>query len=524
MAAATSGATTSSGGILGLSSNATMQGLVASAQGFAGSLVGEQAQSKATVAAASAQEWAVNRIKEFDFNDAKVKALWATTRAIDHGSEMWQQAKAVAARKIKDEYGEEIFDLLETLQHCLDKLQRELRLSASKFGLMLALPLVHLQHDSVSTPETKEQMQQLPFLVEANYWIDFASAAYGQVVDNMRGHDKELVDKAMIIKALESRAKVELANLPVRSVLCPGHVVAVDVRKQCIVLAIRGTTSESDAITDAVGECVDVPEVKGVKAHKGVLDSARKVLEKVRPVLQEQLAKHKGWKIVVTGHSLGAACAVVCTLLLSATPLKGKPKLSCWAYAPPPVFYPKTPSALSSLEIYCFVNRNDVVPRASLRNVFLLGLEAMAVDSLDLGLMDRLNLIYHGKTPSAEESHKSKVMKVIQDAVEQCRLKPHNEFLPLYIPGKVYWLEWPVSQITSGIDNEKPPEERGASDPILPQKMWLVDSQQFQRILVPSTTASLNDHLCSQYKTALATIQHEREKELAKQKKCCAVM
>merc|ERR1712107_32723 len=64
-------------------------------------------------------------------------------------------------------------------------------------------------------------------------------------------------------------------------------------------------------------------------------------------------------------------------------------------------------------------------------------------------------------------------------------------------------------------------KQEAAPTPVLPQKVWLVDASNFQRLLVPATTAALHDHKCSNYKTALETAKNTRERELEKKSMMC---
>ncbi|KAF7333272.1 Alpha/beta-hydrolase [Mycena sanguinolenta] len=90
-----------------------------------------------------------------------------------------------------------------------------------------------------------------------------------------------------------------------------GFVVRDDTRKE-IVVALRGSTSLQDFLTDA--EIVLVPFVSpGVKApagstaHAGFLAAWNSVASTVISTVRTQLAAHPGYQLVSTGHSLGGA-------------------------------------------------------------------------------------------------------------------------------------------------------------------------------------------------------------------------
>ena len=51
-------------------------------------------------------------------------------------------------------------------------------------------------------------------------------------------------------------------------------------------------------------------------AHKGIVRAARATLDARAALLEEALAANPGYKLVLTGHSLGAGTAIIITLLL----------------------------------------------------------------------------------------------------------------------------------------------------------------------------------------------------------------
>lgn len=101
-----------------------------------------------------------------------------------------------------------------------------------------------------------------------------------------------------------------------------------------------GTLSAADCITDLLYEpagldgCV-LGAPPGSAAHSGVLASARAVITELRRTgaLRAAMASADvdGWRLVVTGHSLGAGVATLVGLMLRAE----YPTLRVWAFSPP---------------------------------------------------------------------------------------------------------------------------------------------------------------------------------------------
>jgi sn1-specific diacylglycerol lipase len=145
--------------------------------------------------------------------------------------------------------------------------------------------------------------------------------------------------------------------------------VAADHTKRAIVIAIRGSKSFNDALTDLCVDAVPV-DVHGLSdcwAHKGMYHAAMyvKATLEADKVLDTWLDRYPGYRVLTVGHSLGAGVAALLALLLR----PGYPNIFCYSYSPP--------GALMSLElatysaefvVTCFVGL-DVVPRVSYATV-----------------------------------------------------------------------------------------------------------------------------------------------------------
>ncbi|RYG56167.1 hypothetical protein EON66_03545, partial [archaeon] len=100
---------------------------------------------------------------------------------------------------------------------------------------------------------------------------------------------------------------------PAAEIGIPKHFVVLDEASKSVVLAIRGTMSLNDALTDLVARHVDFCDGE---AHEGIAHGAHAIYHSVLDVLQRELQLRPGWSLVVTGHSLGAATAILFTILL----------------------------------------------------------------------------------------------------------------------------------------------------------------------------------------------------------------
>jgi hypothetical protein len=93
----------------------------------------------------------------------------------------------------------------------------------------------------------------------------------------------------------------------------PASYVAVDRDARTVVLAIRGTVSTSDLLTDACS--TSVPFLGGW-AHAGMVISAYQVAKTQLPAATRALAENPGFAFLITGHSMGAGVAAILAMLL----------------------------------------------------------------------------------------------------------------------------------------------------------------------------------------------------------------
>lgn len=106
----------------------------------------------------------------------------------------------------------------------------------------------------------------------------------------------------------------------------------------------------------------------GGQGHGGFVHATEKLVEEVEPIIARAFREHgtaqKDLKLVITGHSLGAAVGIMAGLKLR----EEYPNVECWGYS--------TPACLTlDLARECdkfatsFVANHDIVPRFSLHAV-----------------------------------------------------------------------------------------------------------------------------------------------------------
>lgn len=126
----------------------------------------------------------------------------------------------------------------------------------------------------------------------------------------------------------------------------PVHYVAYDESEDTIVVAIRGTQSLSDCITDisAVPTAVELTDTAcGVAkedyfVHGGILESAMYVERSLEyyAITDGLLSgRYAQSKLVVLGHSLGAGVSILLSMLLWSKHPQLRERMQCLAYSPP---------------------------------------------------------------------------------------------------------------------------------------------------------------------------------------------
>lgn len=171
----------------------------------------------------------------------------------------------------------------------------------------------------------------------------------------------------------------------------PNFFIAHDPELDDIVLAIRGTATVADALTDT---WASTSPFMGGLAHEGMLTTAQAVCQVARAKLVE-LMESTEKKLVITGHSLGAGTAVLVMLLLcgeegSSGPFIAGKTVKCWAFAAPPVFGPPARiPAWTTTSVFAFVHHVDMIPRLGLASAFSLLEAVKVVDSMDISALER---------------------------------------------------------------------------------------------------------------------------------------
>eukprot|EP01116_Phalansterium_solitarium_P024925 TRINITY_DN9283_c0_g1_i2.p1 TRINITY_DN9283_c0_g1~~TRINITY_DN9283_c0_g1_i2.p1 ORF type:complete len:480 (-),score=114.42 TRINITY_DN9283_c0_g1_i2:104-1543(-) len=212
----------------------------------------------------------------------------------------------------------------------------------------------------------------------ANRYLRFASAAYGsKLVKAWKGETKKVFTAVVSAsfsmpttteRINNSRSVALHAGIKFEDIVCShwknegpcttGHYLAYDHSTHSVVLVLRGTNHVYEIVNELVTEDV---AFQGGRAHQGMLEVARRKIALLRPTLEKCFRDHPTYKLVITGHSLGAGVAVLMAICVKEE--MGVP-VNCYAFASPPVVSRDLAQKCRDY-VYTFVCNDDVVPRLS---------------------------------------------------------------------------------------------------------------------------------------------------------------
>jgi len=183
----------------------------------------------------------------------------------------------------------------------------------------------------------------------------------------------------------------------------PRFCVVVDKRKKLVIVSVRGTASLSDAFTDMCATSEEIPSsvvtgpgkgphyvhkamweaaiyVENKLKKSGILDDLKVIKEwkatspplgvgeyarqQTTPVVKDHLPDCTGYRLAITGHSLGGGVATYVKARMSVH----FPEVQCVGYGAPPLFSPDM-EKFHHKNMYYVVMGDDVIARLGLRNM-----------------------------------------------------------------------------------------------------------------------------------------------------------
>eukprot|EP00546_Thalassionema_frauenfeldii_P020018 CAMPEP_0178901346 /NCGR_PEP_ID=MMETSP0786-20121207/3969_1 /TAXON_ID=186022 /ORGANISM="Thalassionema frauenfeldii, Strain CCMP 1798" /LENGTH=347 /DNA_ID=CAMNT_0020572433 /DNA_START=468 /DNA_END=1511 /DNA_ORIENTATION=- len=219
----------------------------------------------------------------------------------------------------------------------------------------------------VSFADNKENYTSI-IPAELDQLFEYADWAYyaqdGQIVttDNNNSNNNnndattKTLDQALSEQGYTTLVRSDNPGLPGYV----SHYVALNVKERTVLISIKGTDACAAPIPVTLGE-----EKDAMHCHEGIWLSSQRLYRDLYELMQEWILPTQ-YKVILTGHSLGAGVASLVGLLLK----QKWPSLPLhvYAFAPPPMV--DRYGSLSCQDyVTTVVNQWDIIPRASLSNV-----------------------------------------------------------------------------------------------------------------------------------------------------------
>ncbi|KAM3826526.1 diacylglycerol lipase-beta isoform 1-T1 [Vipera latastei] len=146
--------------------------------------------------------------------------------------------------------------------------------------------------------------------------------------------------------------------------------VALDHQKEAIVVAVRGTLSCEDVLTDLSADCESLTledVLENGLVHKGITQAANYIYRRLinDGILNQALSIAPEYKLVVAGHSLGGGVASILSIMLR----NSFPNLRCYAFSPPGGLLSKSLADYTKQFIVSVIVGKDIIPRLSMLNL-----------------------------------------------------------------------------------------------------------------------------------------------------------
>ncbi len=291
----------------------------------------------------------------------------------------------------------------------------------------------HRDSSFLEASQNKAELAELSdeFAAEIVHYFQFAEEVYEA--------DVTVVRQDIVLNQLEENEALHI----------PRHIVFLDHLTKSIVVAIRGTSSLHDVITDLYIEAAPFLDTsRQVYAHKGIAESAQAMLPSITTTINKirNERRYANYNVVTTGHSLGAGSAALLAILLST---ESKIAVECFAFAPPPIIskpdvhesrFPfEFMNSNASCTIHSFVHDRDFISRCSHKELLNMLSALTAIDALPWSDYERSSVVFRNKLSDEE---KQQIRSVLEH--ERRPIVDGND-VALYVPGDIMLLRPVVS-------------------------------------------------------------------------------
>ncbi|XP_065890020.1 diacylglycerol lipase-alpha-like isoform X2 [Dysidea avara] len=156
----------------------------------------------------------------------------------------------------------------------------------------------------------------------------------------------------------------------------PPFSLCFDHPNKAVVLSIRGSMSLKDALTDLNLSMTSIHvddaayHDRVMKVHSGMLHAAKNIKKIIGTRLTEifRSEQYRDYKLIITGHSLGAGVAAVLAVLYHSR----YENLHCYSFSPPGALFTLPLVEYSKPFITTIIYGSDIVPRMTFRGLLYL--------------------------------------------------------------------------------------------------------------------------------------------------------
>ena len=155
-------------------------------------------------------------------------------------------------------------------------------------------------------------------------------------------------------------------------------VVILDHSCEVVVVAIRGTLSIQDIITDMVAapHQIKLPNQPKFNVHKGMYHTASWIRDELDGgILSEAFSKVPSYKLVIVGHSLGSGCACLLAMLLK----EQYDDLKCFCFSPTGSLLNADAAAFSQSFVTSVTLGQDLIARLNIHTASTLNEDVIRV-------------------------------------------------------------------------------------------------------------------------------------------------
>lgn len=428
--------------------------------------------------------------------------------------------------------GRENLRLFQAIRALLSSVGQGIEEYVASPSLITGMLLLRRFHASLPPPEPQKEriVRNLGLVEELRWSYRFALAAYGWVGLGFQAgasgaairtpsanHHSHLLQKnpdaASIVEFLRI-PREDLVENEVRSaaVFAPFHYLCVDRMKETLVLAIRGSLSARDVLTDLASFYT---RWNGGLVHHGILRSAQYFYNKILPIAITEMRNRGLQKLRIVGHSLGAGTASLLAMMILDTQEELFPRsdwpdgvdVTCDAFGTPQTASPELCAKPRYMDkIRTVICGWDLFGRASYGSVEdLKTMVVAAVDAVSSSghLKEMWRFLASGDGDGTDDERAFAALAETRAAlgIGQRGVKKRN--LKLWPPGTIYFLHKPPAEdrkdakAGDGVDRR----QSGA---------WLlekVDGTELEELLL--RTSSLVDHFPSSYENAMEKVHYD---------------